>query len=147
MNDLISITENHHFQLVFEEKYSKVLADGDNGIIICELLVDYVPIEDFKETFHKISKIVKGGKYHKFIFDKRALRAFHQPSMEWYFLVWKAEMLEYGLNVHRKILPSEKWFEKMVMIAKAQIIQNHPDNVIDRLDIQYCDSVEEAILT
>ncbi|WP_228690620.1 hypothetical protein [Lunatimonas sp.] len=135
------------FDLAFEERYAKVLTNDDDGIIICELLTDYVPIEDFKRTFEKISEIVKSGTYNKFIFDKRALRAFHQPSMEWYFLVWKKEMYGFGLKVHRKILPSEKWFEKMVMIAKLQIMENNPGNIIDKLDIKYCDSIEEAILS
>lgn len=136
-----------NFELAFEERYAKVLTNDDDGIIICELMTDYVPIEDFKRTFERISEIVRKGAYHKFIFDKRALRAFHQPSMEWYFLVWKKEMYGLGLTVHRKILPSEKWFEKMVMIAKLQIMENNPDNIVEKLDIKYCDSVEEAILS
>jgi hypothetical protein len=65
--------------------------------------------------------------------------------MEWYFIHWKKDMLAYGLKTHRKILPAEKWFEKMVQIAKDQIVQNYPDNIIDQLDIKYCDSIEEAI--
>ncbi|EIM74502.1 hypothetical protein A3SI_15940 [Nitritalea halalkaliphila LW7] len=65
--------------------------------------------------------------------------------MEWYFLHWKKDMLVYGLQQHRKILPREKWFEKMVQIAKAQIMAQNPDNIIDQLDIAYCDSIEEAI--
>jgi hypothetical protein len=66
--------------------------------------------------------------------------------MEWYFLNWKNKMLEFGLKKHRKILPEEKWFEKMVMIAKEQIMKNNPDNIIHLLDIRYCNSIEEAIL-
>ncbi len=54
-------------------------------------------------------------------------------------------MLGFGLKTHRKILPAEKWFEKMVQIAKQQILETYPDNIIDQLDIQYCDSIEEAI--
>jgi hypothetical protein len=140
-----SIMEN--FDLAFEERYASVLVNREDGIIICTLLTDYVPIEDFKITFEKISEIVKKGNFSKFIFDKRALRAFHQPSMEWYFLTWKKEMYDYGLSIHRKILPAEKWFEKMVMIAKMQIIENNPDNIIDKLDIKYCDTVEQAIVS
>jgi hypothetical protein len=109
------------------------------------LLADYIPMDDFKVIFNQIGDIVKAGYYEKFIFDKRSLRAFHQPTMEWYFIHWKKDMLEYGVTKHRKILPLEKWFEKMVQIAKLQIFQNYPDNIIDKLDIQYCDSIEEAI--
>lgn len=133
------------FDLSFEERYAKVFVNDEEGIIICELLTDYVPLEEFKNTFDKISEIIKGGSFRKFIFDKRALRAFHQPSMEWYFLVWKKEMFDYGVREHRKILPAEKWFEKMVIIAKEQIMKNNPDNIIGKLDIKYCASVEEAI--
>ncbi|WP_194976905.1 hypothetical protein [Aquiflexum lacus] len=146
MNITASAIEFNNFELIFEIRYARVYANQKKGIIICELLTDYIPIDDFKEVFAEISKIVESGNYEKFIFDKRSLRAFHQPSMEWYFLNWKNKMLELGLSKHRKILPEEKWFEKMVMIAKEQIMKNNPDNIIHLLDIKYCNSIEEAIL-
>ncbi|SFO42790.1 hypothetical protein SAMN04488519_106266 [Algoriphagus ornithinivorans] len=145
MNDTLYPSETRDFELAFEEKYARVLINPDKGIVICELLADYIPIEDFKETFNQIGEIVKAGKYEKFIFDKRSLRAFHQPTMEWYFIHWKKDMLAYGVKTHRKILPDEKWFEKMVQIAKNQILETYPDNIIDQLDIKYCDTIEEAI--
>ncbi len=145
MKETLKKSALENFDLSFEERYAKVFVDHKEGIVICVLLADYVPIEDFKNTFDKISEIVKKGGIKKFVFDKRSLRAFHQPSMEWYFLVWKKEMLQYGLSIHRKILPDEKWFEKMVMIAKEQIMANNPNNIVDKLDIKYCNSLEEAI--
>lgn len=138
--------ELNNFKLLLDLRYAKVYSNSDKGIIICKLLTDYIPIEDFKDTFNQISELVEKGKFDKFIFDKRALRAFHQPSMEWYFLNWKNKMLELGIDKHRKILPEEKWFEKMVMIAKEQILKNNPDNIIHLLDIKYCESIEQAIL-
>jgi hypothetical protein len=146
MNTTANIIEENNFKLEFEFRYAKVYANSEKGMIICELVTDYVPIDDFIYTFNQISTIVEDGKFEKFIFDKRSLRAFHQPSMEWYFLNWKNKMLELGIKKHRKILPEEKWFEKMVMIAKDQILKNNPDNIIHLLDIKYCDSIEEAIL-
>jgi len=146
MNDTLNKSALQNFEISFEQMYAKVLVNEAEGIIICELLIDYVPIEDFKEIFHKITSIVEKGTYHKFIFDKRALRAFHQPSMEWYFLDWKKEVYHLGINKHRKILPDENWFKKMVMIAKRDIVANNPGNVIDKLDIKYCETLEEAIL-
>ncbi|MCH7403094.1 hypothetical protein ACFOUP_04130 [Belliella kenyensis] len=145
MNAIDNIIGINDFELIFEERDAKVFANSESGIVICQLLTDYVPIDIFKNVFHRISEIIKKGDYHKFIFDKRSLRAFHQPSMEWYFLEWKKEMLALGLRQHRKILPAEKWFEKMVMIAKEQIMKNNPDHIIDQLNIKYCDSLEEAI--
>lgn len=135
------------FELAYEQRYAKVWVNRTRKVIICELLSDYVPIEEFKIAFGEIGELVKAGDFEKFIFDKRALRAFHQPTMEWYFIHWKKEMLGYGVKTHRKILPAEKWFEKMVQIAKAQILTQYPDNIIDQLDIAYCDTIEEAVLT
>lgn len=135
------------FELAYEQRYAKVWVNRTRKVIICELLSDYVPIEEFKIAFGEIGELVKAGDFEKFIFDKRALRAFHQPTMEWYFIHWKKEMLGYGVKTHRKILPAEKWFEKMVQIAKAQILIQYPDNIINQLDIAYCDTIEEAVLT
>ncbi|NVK50767.1 MAG: hypothetical protein HWE09_13440 [Cyclobacteriaceae bacterium] len=145
MNDTLQSSQIQDFELAFEQKYVRVLKSPDLKIILCELLADYIPIEDFKDAFQQIGEIVKEGDYEKFIFDKRSLRAFHQPTMEWYFIYWKKEMLQYGIKTHRKILPDEKWFEKMVQIAKDQILHNYPENIIDQLDIKYCNSIEEAI--
>ena len=133
------------FQDYYTSRFSRIYYNSDSKIIICELRSEYVPIEHFKDTFYKVSELVEAGNNHKFIFDKRALRAFHQPSMEWYFTVWKKEMYEKGLRIHRKILPPEPWFKKSVEIAKNQISHVHNDLIIDKLDIKYCDSVEEAI--
>jgi hypothetical protein len=146
MNITANAIELNNFELLFEVRDARVYANHKKGTIICELMTDYIPIDDFKDVFNEISRIVENGKFEKFIFDKRSLRAFHQPTMEWYFLHWKNKMLEFGLSKHRKILPEEKWFEKMVMIAKDQIIKNNPDNIIHLLDIKYCESIEEAIL-
>lgn len=146
MNPTLNPSEIQDFEIAFEERYARVLVSAEKKIVICELLADYIPIEDFQSIFFKIGEIVKAGNFQKFIFDKRSLRAFHQPTMEWYFIHWKKDMLAYGLKIHRKILPAEKWFEKMVQIAKDQILQNYPDNIIDQLDIKYCDSIEEAII-
>lgn len=133
----------------FDEKlngrFARVYANNDTGVIVCILQEDYVPIEFFKETFNRISEVIKAGSYQKFVFDKRSLRTFHQPSMEWYFIYWKKEMLSFGLKEHRKILPEIDWFKKAVMIAKDQLMEQYPTNIIEKLNIKYCDSLEEAI--
>jgi len=147
MNETLPSPGILDFEVAFEQRYARVWFNRSRKTIICELLTDYVPIEDFKEAFLEIGELVKTGGFEKFIFDKRALRAFHQPTMEWYFIHWKKEMLGYGVKTHRKILPEEKWFEKMVQIAKAQILTQYPDNIIGQLDIAYCDTLEVAILT
>lgn len=145
MNDTHPSSSDYSFTDAFETRFARVYRLAEEKTIICELKSEYVPMAHFKDTFYQISDLVKSGLNRKFIFDKRSLRAFHQPSMEWYYIEWKRAMLDYGLKQHRKILPSEPWFRKSVEIAKDQIHQRYPDNVIDQLDIKYCDSVEEAI--
>ena len=138
--ETISSFKDYH-----NSRFSYIYYNPDIKTIVCELKAEYVPIEHFKDTFYKVSELVEAGNNYKFIFDKRSLRAFHQPSMEWYYIVWKKDMYQKGLKVHRKILPDEPWFKKSVSIAKDQISRENKDSVIDKLDIKYCDSVEEAI--
>ncbi len=133
------------FEQKFQSRFATVYTNDTKGMIICTLNRDYVPIEFFKETFNQISEIIAAGSYNKFIFDKRSLRTFHQPSMEWYFIHWKKDMLDYGLSEHRKLLPDIDWFKKAVMIAKDQLMEQYPSNIIKKLNIRYCDNIEEAI--
>lgn len=129
----------------FEDEYAHVLAVRENKAIICILKKEYVPINNFQDIFLKISELVIEGGFRKFIFDKRALKAFHQPSMEWYYIHWKQNMYTHGLEVHRKILPPEPWFRKTVALARNEIIDKYADTILTKLDIQYCESIEEAI--
>ena len=138
---------DYSFVEAFDSRFARVVYLEKPKIVVSEMKAEYVPIEHFKQTFYHVGELVRAGYHAKFIFDKRALRAFHQPSMEWYYVEWKREMLAHGLRVHRKILPAEPWFRKSVMIAREQIHRQYPDNVIDQLDIQYCDTLEAAITT
>lgn len=133
------------FTLRFETRWAAVLYHPEKKTIVCELRSDYVPIEHFKETFHKITELAISGEFSKFIFDKRALRTFHQPSMEWYFITWKTEMLTYGVKKHRKILPPMPWFKKAVEIEREQLLARFPADILSQLDIRYCATIEEAL--
>lgn len=135
-NDLKTITENN---------YAKTYLDKDLSLILMEVKAPYIPIETFMALFNELSPLIKQHGIKKFIFDKRKMTTFHQPSMEWYFIEWKQKMYEYGLSVHRKILPDADWFAKCVEAGRAQILKDYPDNIIHKLDIRYCKSVAEAI--
>ncbi len=137
--------ESIGFQLQFEDRWSRVSYDIEKKIIICELLVDYVPIEHFKSTFQQVSDTVKNGDFTKFIFDKRSLRTFHQPTMEWYFITWKQEMIDYGLTKHRKILPELDWFKTAVQIERNKLMGKLKAATLERLDIKYCQDISQAI--
>jgi hypothetical protein len=102
-------------------------------------------MNDFKELFNKISVLVKQEKITKFIFDKRKLTTFHQPSMEWYHLNWKEDMYKIGLKKHRKLLPNDKLFEQSVITGRKKISRDNPDFNFDKFEIIYCNTLEEAI--
>ncbi len=137
---------NEPYELVYEKKYGKIFLLKDKGIIIGELTEDYVPIDKFRKFFGKLGEFIQQHAIQKFIFDKRKLQTFHQPSMEWYFLTWKEEMFHKGMKTHRKMLPpNDLWFKEAVLAGRAKILQENPENIIDQLDIQYRDSLEDAI--
>lgn len=142
------VEEKYILTTVFESEYANVHLIEGKGILICEALKEYMPIENFKYVFLSMNPLVKKHGVWKFIFDKRKLRAFHQPSMEWYFIEWKKQMLDIGLKVHRKLLPEGlTWFEQAVKAGRTKIQKDFPENVIDQLDIQYRTSLEEAIVS
>jgi len=131
-----------------EPSFGKVYLLREQKILLCELFKEYVPIEEFKEIFTETVPVIKKYGIKKFIFDKRNLRVFHQPSMEWYFVEWKKEIFEYGLRIHRKILPQDQpAFALAVEAGRAKIRKEYPNNIIDKLDIQYKTTIQDAIET
>jgi len=145
MTILLNETLEEDFQQIFQNEFAGVLINTVLKIAICETRKDYIPIEDFKELFQSMTSSLIDHKIEKFIFDKRELRAFHQPSMEWYFIHWKQELFQHGLKTHRKILPKEIWFRKCVEAGRDEILKNQKNTVLDKLDIKYAESVKEAI--
>lgn len=138
---------DHGFEMSFQNRFAETYTHPQNGVIACILKESYIPIAEFKLIFNHLSKEIRKGGYDKFVFDKRALRTFHQPSMEWYYVEWKTEMLHHGLTKHRKLLPELDWFVKAVAIAKRPLLESISQEVADRLNIVYCHSLQEAINT
>ncbi|EMR01650.1 hypothetical protein [Cesiribacter andamanensis] len=132
--------------LHFSTPFASLYEAPQHQALICQTLAPYISIEAFKEIFSTCSSLVADRGIGRFIFDKRSLRAFHQPSMEWYFVEWKQEMYHaHGLRIHRKILPYEPWFKKCVEAGREEIYQKYPEAVFDKLDIRYTASIEEAL--
>lgn len=105
----------------------------------------YMPLDDFMNAFKVSSKMVEEFGLTRFIFDKRSLRAFHQPSMEWYFVQWKPKMRDIGLKTHYKILPKEDWFRKCVEAGKEDIKNSYGDDFLKGIDIMYVNTIQEAL--
>ncbi len=99
----------------FSSKHATISFLPYEKAAICTVNTAYIPMAEFQQLFEIAGELVKQESITKFIFDKRKLIAFHQPSMEWYHLVWKEEMYNYGLRSHRKLLPEDKMFERNVI--------------------------------
>jgi hypothetical protein len=130
-----------------EFKHAKVLTVTNSpNTAIVEALTNYIPLEPFKEIFNFIGELARKKNLTKLIFDKRKLTVFHQPSMEWYFVEWKEKMFDQGLNTHRKILPADDVFRQSVRIGREKIDKNYPTKKFNQMDIQYAETIEDALM-
>lgn len=126
-------------------KHAKImLVENHPEIIVLEATSTYIPIGQFKEIFAVIADIVKEKQITKLVFDKRKLKVFHQPSMEWYFH-WKEEMFDFGLKTYRKILPDDDIFCHSVKIAREKISADHQKGNLQFMSIEYSKNIKEAI--
>jgi len=134
--------------MLLENRFAKIYTTSEQPTtMICILQAEYVPEQSFKELFANISVLV--GKattpITKFVFDKQSLRTFHQASMTWYHVEWKPEMAKLGLYAYRKILPKDPLFRKSVEIGRNKISQDHPEFDWAKFDIQYCETLTDAL--
>ncbi len=140
-------TENLKDQLEPVKKYEHADLSKVKGkpIAVVAARSSYIPIEEFKELFESVGKLVASDRIVKLIFDKRQLNVFHQPSMEWYFTDWKERMWHLGLKSHRKILPDNQVFKQSVKIGREKINSENPNLKFHQMDIKYKDTLQQAI--
>ena len=112
---------------------------------LCIAEVEYIPIDNFKTIFLSISELIENYPIKHLLFDKRKLRTFHQPSMEWYFAIWKPEIRKKGLISHYKILPKIEWFVQAVNAGKFEIYNKYHKDILSGITINYVDNIESAI--
>lgn len=136
---------NFAFNEICVCNYANVTYCEELKMVICTAKSDYIPISAFKNIFISISGHIDKYPIRYFLFDKRSLRTFHQPSMEWYFAIWKPEMKMKGLSDHFKILPKLEWFEKAVEAGKHEIFQKYGKDILNGIQVTYVESVEGAI--
>ncbi len=135
-----------NLQLKYTFDTAKVYVYEPEKTVVIQTLKSYIPIEQFQEIFESTALAVTQLGLSKLVFDKRELRVFHQPSMEWYFVEWKERMFYKGLRIHRKILPKDPIFVKSVSIGREKIDRQYPDKKFHEMDIQYFDTLNDAIL-
>ncbi|MFT5641360.1 MAG: hypothetical protein ACI9A7_001464 [Cyclobacteriaceae bacterium] len=134
------------FDQIFTNEFGSGYVNEKEATIALIAEADYIPIKNFKQLFEMLGDEIEANPvYQKFIFDKTALRTFHQPSMKWYFMDWKTEMIHYGLNKHIKILPDLAYFKKAVEAARKPLLKKFPEEILSKLSIEYADDIESAM--
>lgn len=133
------------FRLVQAFNHADIYTIDDTSVLIIEATSTYLPIGEFKRVFDRAEEVIREQSIRKTVFDKRKLSVFHQPSMEWYFATWKEVLMDAGVRTHRKLLPDDFAFRQSVKIGRAKIREKYPELRTDHMDIQYTESLEEAI--
>lgn len=134
------------FKIVEKFSHAELLVWKEKKALLIRATATYIPMEEFKEVFEKATEVIGKDKLTKTIFDKTKLTVFHQPSMEWYFVVWKEELLtKHGVRIHRKILPDNNVFVQSVKLGRMKIEKNFPNGKYKEMDIQYATSIMEAV--
>ena len=142
--ETISFNRNE-FKLIRTCAYSNMYYNRELSLAVCVAEGEYIPIDSFQAIFLAVSGLIEKHPIRHFVFDKRQLRTFHQPSMEWYFAVWKPSVKALGLSNHYKILPELEWFEKAVQAGKFEIFKKYNQDILDGISIKYVSSVEEVV--
>ncbi len=139
------IYKNFEFDLIHQNSYTSLYYNQALKLAVCVADEEYIPIDYFKSMFLSISDLIEQFPIKHLVFDKSKLKAFHQPSMEWYFAVWKPVIKTKGLTSHYKILPELDWFIQSVEAGKHEIFDKYGKNIINGITIKYVGSVDEAI--
>jgi hypothetical protein len=141
----VTTHRGYDFNLIYDSPYSFLYYNKSLEMALCIAKVNYIPIDNFKGVFLSISDLIEDYPIKHLLFDKRTLRTFHQPSMEWYFAIWKPEIKKKGLTNHYKILPPLEWFAQAVNAGKFEISTKYPKDILAGITINYVDSIENAI--
>ena len=135
----------YKFDLIYNCPYSSLYYNKNLEMALGIAEVEYIPIDNFKTIFLSISDLIENYPIKHLLFDKRKLRTFHQPSMEWYFAIWKPEIKKKGLTNHYKILPELEWFVQAVNAGKFEIYNKYHKDILAGITINYVKSTEDAI--
>lgn len=128
----------------FENSSIRLFYSEERKLGVAEALSPYMPMNDFMQAFKRATEMVKEHDLKYFVFDKRSLRAFHQPSMEWYFVHWKPQVRELGLTTHYKILPEEEWFRKCVEAGRKDISDQYGEELLEGIEVHYAESFDKV---
>ncbi len=139
------MTESIPLKRVVSHKYADILRVPNEPILIIQSTSTSIPLADFKSIFAEAGTIIKQEGITKLVFDKRSFKVFDPEAMEWYFTEWKEDMFAHGLRTHRKIMPESVPFKYSVDASRKSIYERFPKGKFRQMDIQYVNSIEEAV--
>ncbi len=139
------IASNYKTSLLASLEHADMLQVNDEPILIVQAKTRFIPLADFKNLFEEAGQWVAKLNIKKLIFDKRSLKVFHQPSMQWYCTEWKEKMADQGLLVYRKLLPEDELFRHSVQVGRDAILRKFSHGKYKKLDIQYVEDMAAAI--
>ncbi len=129
---------------VLVQRHGAIYYDPDHHAVVLQAQRTYLPYEHFLHFLQTIEQLAERQPVEVMIFDKSSLRIFHQPSMEWYHVVWKETMYHKGLRTYRKILPADPLFKESVRIGRERIERENPNFQPGKFNIRYADSLQAA---
>ena len=132
--------------LRFRDAVCSTVYDNPETLII-QTTAGFIPKTQFQEIFISAGHIVVNKGIKKIILDNRSGRIFHQPQLEWYFLVWLELMFYHGLQYHAVLLPPDEEFRKDFRSTLQKLITHHPDAKFNQLKLETIESLKEALGT
>jgi hypothetical protein len=129
---------------VLVQRHGAIYHDSNHHAVVLLAQTTYLPYEHFLHFLQTIEQLAEGQPVEVMVFDKSYLKIFHQPSMEWYHVVWKENMYHKGLRIYRKVLPPDPLFKESVRIGRERIERENPGFQIGKFDIRYAGSLQEA---
>jgi hypothetical protein len=124
---------------VLVQRHGVIFYDPNHHAVVLLAQATYLPYEHFLRFLQTIEQLAERQPVEVMVFDKSSLKIFHQPSMEWYHVVWKENMYRKGLRIYRKVLPPDPLFKESVRIERE-----NPGFQIGKFDIRYAGSLQEA---
>lgn len=142
----MDILERSHLKEISRFRHASCyMVEGLTDVIVVKATSAHIPKTQFQETFISIGQLIAKAGHKKLICDLSNIQFYHEPTSDWYFMVWKERMFYLGLRTHRIILPLNDLLRDGFEISRQRACEALPGEKYWQLDIQYAESVDEAI--
>lgn len=139
------IGQDHYLNLQISFRNANLYLLTKSDIAIVEASGPYITYDEFRNIFSYITQMIIEYGITKLIFDQRKLMVCNQASVEWLVTEWKDKIIRHGLTRYRKILLSDPTFCQKIDDILLKVSTNFSQTQSKQLDIQCCESLNEAI--